>query len=272
MAMANLIFKPETKTARYFTEQLSDDVGLDMIWVPGGEFGMGSADDDAEGYDHERPQHRVTVPSFFMGRYPVTQTQWRAVAAMPRQKQEIDPDPAYYKGSTRPIESVSWYDAVEFCDRLSQHSGRTYRLPSEAEWEYACRAHTTTPFYFGTKLTSDLANFDNSEEEGVAGTREGTTPIDTFSYANGFGLSDMHGNVLEWCLDHYHDSYEGAPNDGSAWIDAEAEEDKSRVFRGGSWSNNPRHCRSANRNQLIPREADFAFGFRVVCSVPRALG
>jgi len=98
--MANLVFKPETKTARYFTEQLSDDVGLDMIWVPGGEFDMGSADDDEDAYSDERPQHHVTVPGFFMGRYPVTQAQWRAVAAMPQQNQALDPDPSHFTRAT----------------------------------------------------------------------------------------------------------------------------------------------------------------------------
>ncbi|MEM6866794.1 MAG: formylglycine-generating enzyme family protein [Cyanobacteria bacterium P01_C01_bin.121] len=270
--MANLVFKPETKTARYFTEQLSDDVGLDMIWVPGGEFDMGSADDDSEGYGDERPQHRVTIPGFFMGRYPVTQAQWRAVAALPQRNQELSPDPSHFKGDRHPVESVSWYDVVEFCDRLSQHTGRTYRLPSEAQWEYACRAGTDTPFYFGTKLTDDLANFASSEASETGEKREGTTPVDQYPYANRFGFSDMHGNVFEWCLDHWHDSYEGAPTDGSAWIDQDAEEDKSRVLRGGSWNNNPRNCRCAYRVNSNPRESDYGVvGFRVMCVAPRAL-
>jgi len=269
--MANLVFKPETKTARYFTEQLSDDVGLDMIWVPGGEFDMGSADDDEDAYSDERPQHHVTVPGFFMGRYPVTQAQWRAVAAMPQQNQALDPDPSHFKGDRHPVESVSWYDAVEFCDRLSAHTGRTYRLPSEAEWEYACRAHTTTPFSFGAKLTSDLANFAGGEEAETGEEREGTTPVDHYPYANSFGLSGMHGNVFEWCLDHWHDNYEGAPTDGSVWLDEDAEEDKSRILRGGSWNVNPRTCRSAYRFNYSPRGSDDLIGFRVVCIAPRAL-
>lgn len=269
--MADLIFKPETKTAHYFTEQLSEEVALDMIWVPGGEFDMGSADDDSEGDDNERPQHRVMVPGFFMGRYPITQAQWRAVAAMPQQNQEVNPDPSHFKGDGRPVESVSWYDAVEFCDRLSQHTGRTYRLPSEAEWEYACRAHTTTPFSFGSKLTSDLANFAGGEDAETGEEREGTTPVDQYPYANGFGLSDMHGNVWEWCLDHWHDNYEGAPTDGSAWLDEDAEEDKSRVIRGGSWDYYPGNCRSAYRYGSGPRVSTYYLGFRVMCIAPRAL-
>jgi len=268
--MANLVFKPETKTARYFTEQLSDDVALDMIWVPGGEFDMGSADDDSEGYSDEQPQHHVMVSGFFMGRYPVTQVQWRAVAAMPQQNQELSPDPSYFKGDRHPVESVSWYDAVEFCDRLSAHTGRTYRLPSEAEWEYACRAHTTTPFSFGPKLTSDLANFAGSEESETGEKQDGTTPVDHYPYANGFGLSDMHGNVFEWCLDHYHSSYKGAPADGGPWIDSEANENKSRVVRSSSWCS-VSSCRSAYRGAVYPGEPSYDLGFRVICVFPRAL-
>ena len=267
--MVNLIFKPETKTARYFTEQLSNDIGLDMVWIPGGEFEMGSADHDSDGNDNERPQHQVVVSSFFMGRYPITQSQWRAVAAIPQHNQKLNPDPAYYKGDKRPVESITWYDATEFCDRLSNSTGRTYRLPSEAEWEYACRAHTTTHFHFGSKLTSDLANFDNSAEEGVAGTYEGTTPFDTFTFANGFGLADMHGNVLEWCLDNWHDNYEGAPTDGRAWLDNKIQAARPRVLRGGAWDFNPKICRSAYRDFSDPRKASDVIGFRVICVAPQ---
>jgi formylglycine-generating enzyme required for sulfatase activity len=268
--MANLTFQVETKQARYFTESLGEDQGLDMVQIPGGEFDMGSADDDENGYSDERPQHRVSVPSFFMGRYPVTQAQWRAVAAMPQIKQPLEPDPARFKGDRHPVESVSWYDAVEFCDRLSAHTGRTYRLPTEAEWEYACRAHTTTPYAFGPKLTADLANFAGADEADEGEKREGTTPIDCFDYANGFGLWDMHGNVFEWCLDHWHGNYEGAPEDGSAWFTDS--EDASRVIRGGSWSDRPWICRSAYRFYDGPRESDINIGFRVICVSPRALG
>jgi len=160
---------------------------------------------------------------------------------------------------------------VEFCDRLSAHTGRTYRLPSEAEWEYACRAHTTTPFSFGAKLTSDLANFAGGEEAETGEEREGTTPVDHYPYANSFGLSDMHGNVFEWCLDHWHGNYKGAPTDGSAWLDEDAEEDKSRVTRGGSWDYTPWYCRSTYRLDLNPRVSFNNVGFRVICVAPRAL-
>lgn len=267
--MANLTFQVETKQTRYFTESLGEELGLDMVWIPGGEFAMGSADNDKDGYGDERPQHRVTVPSFFMGRYPVTQAQWRVVASLPQVNQDLEPDPARFKGDRHPVESVRWYDAVEFCDRLSAHTSRTYRLPTEAEWEYACRAHTTTPYSFGSKLTADLANFAGADEAATGKKREGTTPVDHFPYANGFGLWDMHGNVWEWCLDHWHSSYKGAPEDGSAWIDAEAEENTYRVIRGGSWDYSLRYCRSACRNYGNPGSRNDFDGFRVVCSPPR---
>lgn len=135
--MAELVIRRERKQTRYFVEKLGDTLGLDMILVPGGTFMMGSPDDEPERSDDEGPQHEVNVPTFFMGRYPVTQTQWRFVAELPQINQELDPDPSEFKEDNRPVERVSWYDAVEFCDRLSAYTKREYRLPTEAEWEYA---------------------------------------------------------------------------------------------------------------------------------------
>ncbi len=271
--MTELTLQAETKQVRYFTESLAGDIDLDMILVEGGEFTMGSPEDEPARDDDEGPQHLVTVPSFFMGRYPVTQAQWRFVAALPKVEHELELDPSRFKGDTLPVERVSWYDAVEFCARLSIHTGRTYRLPSEAEWEYACRAGTTTPFHFGQIITTELANYDgnhtyNNSPEGEY--RETTTPVDHFEFANAWGLSDMHGNVWEWCQDHWHSNYEGAPTDGSTWLSDD--EDANRVIRGGSWVNNPRFCRSATRDYGInPRGTDLNIGFRIVCSSPRAL-
>ena len=190
---------------------------------------------------------------------------------------EIDPDPSYFKGDDRPVEQVSWFEAVEFCDRLSHHTGRTYRLPSEAEWEYACRAGTTSPFHFGETITTDLANYRGTDEpsfdwsgsygRGPKGIyREETTPVGSFGIANAFGLYDMHGNVWEWCQDHWHDNYEGAPTDGSAWVDAVAEKGASRVLRGGSWYSYPAFCRSAVHPFNDPGYRFNSYGFRVVCS------
>jgi formylglycine-generating enzyme required for sulfatase activity len=191
-----------------------------------------------------------------MGKYPITQAQWRFVAGLPAINRDLDPTPSHFKSDNRPVEIVSWYEAVEFCDRLSVYTGRTYRLPSEAEWEYACRAGTTTPFHFGETLSPEVANYGNKGK---------TTTVGKFP-ANAFGLCDMHGNVWEWCLDHWHDGYgEEAPADGSAWV--EDEDGSLRVIRGGSWFNNPWHCRSAYRRASWIGYRNYNLGFRVVCKV-----
>ncbi len=272
--MPNLVFRRETKQARYFTETLGDGLGLDIVLVPGGTFLMGSPADEQERSKAEGPEHEVTMPAFFMGRYPVTQAQWRFVAGLPQVKEPLKPDPSNFKGNQYPVEQVSWYDAVEFCARLSAYTQRDYHLPSEAQWEYACRAGTTTPFYFGPILTTEVANYDGSRpynDSPKGEYRKRTTPVDHFRLANAFGLCDMHGNVYEWCQDHWH-SYEGAPTDGNVWEDDGAEKNKNRVRRGGSWDVDPRNCRSADRDYGDPRESYYTLGVRVVCLAPRALG
>jgi formylglycine-generating enzyme required for sulfatase activity len=264
------------RTAQGYVEPLlavGDALPLHMVLVPGGTFLMGSPPDEPERSDEEGPQHEVTVPSFFMGRYPVTQAQWRAGAALPQVKRKLKAAPSNFKGDNNPVEQVTWYDAVEFCARLSVHTGRPYRLPSEAEWEYACRAGTTTPFYFGQILTTDVANYDGNSTygDGPQGeSRKATTPVDHFGIANAFGLSDMHGNVREWCQDHWHSNYEGAPTDGSVWI--EGGDSRERMLRGGSWIDDPWVCRSAYRyNDMADIDTDLVIGFRVVCSAPKTL-
>ncbi len=137
--MAKIVINRERRTAQYFIEDLGDGIGLEMVLIPGGSFLMGSPEDELERNDDESPQHSVTIQPFCLGKYPVTQAQWKAVASLPQLNRELDPDPSEFKGENRPVEQVSWYDAVEFCDRLSQKTGRQYRLPSEAEWEYACQ-------------------------------------------------------------------------------------------------------------------------------------
>ena len=269
--MTNLVIRRERKQARYFAEKLGDAIALDMILVPGNTFIMGSPETELDRSDIET-QHEVTVSTFFMGRYPVTQAQWRFVAELPQVKQNLNPNPSHFTGADRPVERVSWYDAVEFCDRLSIYTRQDYRLPSEAEWEYACRAGTTIPFYFGRTLTTDLANYDGNYTyaDGSKGEyRQETTPVDQFGIANAFGLCDMHGNVWEWCEDYWHGSYEGAPIDGSAWLSEK--ENVGRVMRGGSWSSNPMYCRSASRYLETPDLAVNSFGFRVVCHAPKTL-
>ncbi|MBT9313683.1 formylglycine-generating enzyme family protein [Leptothoe kymatousa TAU-MAC 1615] len=264
------------QTAYRYVEQLPSEVPLEMVAIPSGSFAMGSPEDELERYDNELPQHEVTVASFYMGRYPVTQAQWNSVVALPQVESKLDADPAMFRGKDRPVEQISWHDAMEFCFRLSAYTGNEYRLPSEAEWEYACRADTITQFHFGDMITTEVANYDGvyTYANGPPGERRGETmPVDHLGFANAFGLSDMHGNVWEWCQDHYHSNYSGVPTDGTAWEDKGNEDDKeiNRVLRGGSWHAYPRYCRSAYRYHLMPGLRTYSFGFRVVCSAPRIL-
>ncbi len=255
---------------------------------------MGSPPEEPERSDNEGPQHEVTLESFFISQTPITQAQWREVALWQERPGEewgrelkLDPSSFQRKGEKankvvrllegesntdqRPVENVSWWEAMEFCHRLSKRTGRTYTLPSEAQWEYACRAGTTTPFHFGDTISPELANYrgDFAFADGPQGAyRKQTTRVGMFP-ANAWGLHDMHGNVWEWCLDEWHKSYEGAPTDGRAWVDtAEGEKStesvKTKLLRGGSWYNDPVFCRSAFRDHLVPHYADDV-GFRVVC-------
>ena len=274
--MPKIIIHEYERAAQYFIEDLGNGIQLEMVMIPSGSFIMGSPETEEGSIDDERPQHQVTIKAFCLGKYQVTQAQWKAVAAFPQVNHELKPDPSRFKGDNRPVESVSWEDAVEFCDRLSIHTKRQYRLPSEAEWEYACRAVTTTPFHFGQTITTDLANYRGTDNEsaGRSGSygqgpkgvyREETTEVGSFEIANNFGLYDMHGNVWEWCQDGWHSNYEGAPTDGSAWLDNE-ESSNRKLLRGGSWFGNPGNCRSAFRYNGNLDNGHYLIGFRVVCS------
>ena len=276
-----IVISRQRHHGQFFPEPLDETIQLDMMQIPGGSFTMGAPKSEPESRDRERPQHEVTVPAFFMARTPITQAQWRIVAGYDPVDQELDPNPSHFKGDNRPVEQVSWDDATEFCQRLSQKTGRTYRLPSEAEWEYACRAGTQTPFHFGETLSDELANYRAQDLEigstlykgaygrGILGQfREETTDVGQFP-ANPFGLYDMHGNVLEWCEDDWHGSYEGAPpNDGSAWIESDRTSTE-RLLRGGSWVYYPRYCRSACRLDVSRGARNYGVGFRVCCVPPR---
>ncbi|MEM9449108.1 MAG: SUMF1/EgtB/PvdO family nonheme iron enzyme [Cyanobacteria bacterium P01_E01_bin.6] len=236
--------------AEYYTEDVGNGITFDMVKIPGGVFIMGSP--KGEGTEDEQPQHQVTVPSFYMGKVVVTQAVYEAV---------IGSNPSHFKGDNRPVETVSWNDAIAFCRILSERTGNTYRLPSEAEWEYVCRANTTTTYSFGDAIAPELANYRESD-------LKQTSDVGRYP-PNGFGVFDMHGNVWEWCLDHWHEHYKGAPADGNAWID---DGDKSlRLLRGGSWDSYPRNCRSAYRYYDNPDDRYSNLGFRVVCRAPRAL-
>jgi formylglycine-generating enzyme required for sulfatase activity len=270
----------ESKQSQYFREDLGNGITLEMVAIPGGTFTMGTEDEEIErlvkkfnweGFRWERPQHRVTVSSFYMGRYPITQTQWKAIAATAKIDIDLETNPSKFKGDELPVERVNWYQATEFCKRLSRETKQEYRLPSEAEWEYACRAGTTTPFYFGETITGELANYRASEtyaDEPKGEYREETTPVGQFP-PNAFGLYDMHGNVWEWCADTWHDNYEGAPTDGSVWI--ENGNDNSSPLRGGCCGSSPDLCRSAYRYVDDRSAYSYDYGFRVVCGAGRTL-
>ncbi|MEQ8463922.1 SAV_2336 N-terminal domain-related protein [Coleofasciculus sp. E1-EBD-02] len=261
-----------------FTEDLGKGIQLEMVAIPEGSFVRGAPEDETGRENSESPQHTVTVNSFFMGKYTITQAQWQIVADLPRVNRELEPDPSEFKSANRPVENVSWYDAMEFCDRLSQKTGRLYRLPSEAEWEYACRAGTTTPFHFGETITIDLANYRGTDDKrrGWSGSygqspkgidRQETTPVGSFKVANDFGLYDMHGNVWEWCADPWHENYEGAPTDGRVWKDDNDHDNEHRVLRGGSWFDFPVNCRCACRFHYSSNDRNVpVMGFRVVCA------
>ena len=279
-----------------FYERLGDTESLTMVRIPAGSFQMGSAEQEPGRHANEGPVHKVALAEFLIGQTPVTQAQWRAVARWTPQHgerwgRELNPEPAKFQGEEarllagemntgrRPVERVSWLEAIEFCSRLSQRTGRNYTLPSEAQWEYACRAGTSTAYSFGAIIYSDLANFRGTDASRFSSPapdpqplfREQTTPVGMFP-ANAWGLYDIHGNVWEWCLDSVHRSYEGGPYDGSAWEDPQALKIEQRITRGGSWSMPPRYCRSAFRFPYrSPSKADVPdvlyddVGFRLVC-------
>ena len=248
-------------------ERLADGVELTMVQIPAGSFLMGSPADELGHYGDEGPQHQVQLQGFFMAQTPITQAQWREVAGWQKLHRDLNPNPSHFKGPNRPVEQVSWKDVIEFCRRLSQRTGCHYSLPSEAQWEYACRAGTITPFNFGETINSELANYNATDAygDGPKGLyRRETTDVASFP-ANLWGLHDMHGNVWEWCLDQWHANYNGAPQDGNAWLDLDANKDNDRLLRGGSWLNDPRYCRSAYRNHLQPGYVISYVGLRVVC-------
>jgi formylglycine-generating enzyme required for sulfatase activity len=256
-----------------------------MVRIQGGTFMMGSPANEVGRFDNEGPQRRVTVSSFFMGKYPVTQAEYEAV---------MGTNPSLFKGANLPVENVSWYDAIEYCNRLSQREGLTpaytidknrrdpgntnewdelkwtvtlnrnangYRLPTEAEWEYACRAGTTTPFSTGSNITTSQANYDGNYpyNNNATGTyRERTTPVGSFA-ANAWGLYDMHGNVWEWCWDWFGTYSSGVQTDPVG-----ASSGSNRVFRGGGWDFSAVVARSAVRNAVSPTVRFNYLGVRLV--------
>ena len=232
--------------------QVTNSLGMKFSLIPPGQFTMGSPQDE-EWHRGDEVQHRVTVTrAFYLGATEVTQHQYQAV---------MGENPSFCTGDALPVETVTWEQAAEFCRRLSEEEGRKYRLPTEAEWEYACRAGTTTPFHTGRTITTDQANYDGNHTyaAGPKGVfRETTTAAGKFP-PNAWGLHDMHGNAWEWCADRYGEYPKSEVRDPTG----PAEGDR-RVFRGGCWINVPAVCRSANRAKVMPVSWHFHLGFRVV--------
>ena len=239
-------------------EDLGNGIELEMIYVPGGSFLMGSPKDEEARNSNESPQHEVILQAFYMSKYPITQNQYQAI---------MGNNPSSFEGESRPVEYVNWYDATEFCQKLSSKTGDVYVLPSESQWEYACRAGTVTPFYFQDTITSELVNYNANHPYGDAPKgeyRQETTDVGIFP-PNAFGLYDMHGNVSEWCQDVWHNSYKGAPIDGSAWESGRS--NSYRLLRGGNWSDGSRYCRSAGRVYAHADIRSNGKGFRIILSL-----
>lgn len=243
----------------YFLEDLGLGEYLTMVAISPGNYRMGAGRYESNRQRFETPRHLESITPFFMGRYPVTQAQWAKVAALSMVRIPLDPNPAHFVAPDHPVENVSWYEAVEFCDRLSVQSGRTYRLATEREWEYACRAGTQTPFSTGDTITSDLANYVGTQvyrSEASGNYRGSTVPVGAFP-PNAFGLHDLHGNVWEWCSDSWRDSYGASHKRDSG---------EFRVLRGGSWMDSPAKLRSASRVSHAAGEQSRVIGFRVSCT------
>lgn len=252
------------RSGQFFVEYLGEGVNLDMIFIPGGSFMMGSNTSEVGRDKDENPIHLVTLNSFYVSKYPITQQQWRTVASYPKVTRPIKANPSFFKGDNLPVEKVSWLDAQEFCKRLSKYTNRTYRLPTESEWEYACRGNTKTAYFFGDTIAPEFANYDARNHNKQGKYDKKTTPVGSF-YPNPFGLYDVHGNVWEWCEDHYSSNYIHKPKDGSAYETTMA--NQPRVVRGGSWSLSAPYCRSAKRSSYAA-DSNYNFvGFRIVCVI-----
>ena len=225
------------------TETLPENIKLEMVKILAGSFTMGSDE-----YDGEKPKHQVKLQEFYLGKYPVTQEQYQAI---------MGNNPSRFQDNPKnPVENVSWDDVQAFCQKLNDKTKKNYRLPSEAEWEYACRAGTQTRYYFGDdeKLSGEYAWY-----YGNSGSK--THPVGQ-KKPNNWGLYDMSGNVWEWCEDYWHENYENAPKDGGSWNENSSQAN-FRMLRGGSWKDIPRGCRSANRFTASADDYYYTVGFRL---------
>jgi eukaryotic-like serine/threonine-protein kinase len=242
----SIIDRPRAKV-EVFQESIGAGIEITMVKIPAGKFLMGSPTNEVGRDGDESPQHLVNVREFYFSN-----------------------NPAYFRGDRQlPVDSVSWIDAMDFCQKLSQQTGRVYRLPTEAQWEYACRAGTATPFAFGENITTAVANYDGSHPlpaASIGETRQQTTPVMTFP-PNLLGLYDIHGNLWEWCLDEYRRYRQGNTDDRAVGTIDSRDGKIRRIQRGGSWGHNASHCRCADR---IVFESSLRYGFtgfRLVCLV-----
>jgi formylglycine-generating enzyme required for sulfatase activity len=246
------------------------DVCPEMIVVPAGEFIMGAPESEEDSEDNERPQHKITIAKpFAVGRFAVTFDEWDACVADGGCRNYRPPDRGWGRGR-RPVINLWWDDAKAYVAWLSNTTGKTYRLLSEAEREYVTRAGTTTPFWWGSILSTDRANYDGSftypfgvGPKGV--DRRKTLPVDAFE-PNPWGLYQVHGNVYEWVEDCWHGNYHGAPTDGSAWTETDC---KRHVLRGGTWNFPSWHVRAASRGAVASAVELLPVGLRVARTLKR---
>lgn len=238
-------------------------VPIEMVYIPQGDFQIGTLKDELGRELSEEPQYSVRIKQFLIGKYPITKSQWQAVKALPRV--DIELGRIFSRGDDYAVEKVSWVEAVEFCKRLSSYTNRNYRLPTESEWEYACRAGTKTRFYLGDRVKTDFKLGDRVKAQYI-NFNESLKPVTSYPKSlNKFGLNHMHGNVWEWCQDHWHSDYNGAPKDGSPWFDSNG---YLRVIRGGSYRSSVQEkCRSGQRDRLAPSIKALGYGFRIVCEI-----
>ena len=261
------IIDKKIRKNKYFIVDLGQKTNLEMVVIPGGTFFMGSPQIEGRDRKEERPQHQVKLSSFCMSKYPITQGQWKII---------MGHNPSTFQGKNKPVDTVSFDDSLDFCKKLSEEVGLDFILPSEAQWEYACRSITNPskyrqldgvdlypPFYFGNTITHQLANYNSTrtyQQEILGIYRETTTEVGSFP-PNNFGLYDLHGNVWEWCADDWHETYQNAPKDGRIWMDGC---DQYSPTRGGSWAAFPVYCRSATRTKVKRNSRSFYNGFRIV--------
>jgi len=252
-----------------YTENING-VSLELARVPAGSFLMGN---DRSPNPEEKPAHQVNIKSIFIGQYEITRQQWNIVVdTLPKinrtlKRQNIGPAFGWVIEETTPADAIFWDDAVEFCERLSRFTGKKYRLPSEAEWEYACRAGTQTEYSWGDQVNYNLAHFRNAD---AGDPSFFLLPVGKKGYANAWGLYDMHGNVAEWCLDVEHSNYIGSPTDGAAWTQGGDQGDRS--LRGGMYSLKSEFGRSSARYFWLRNWTLSGIGFRVVAEINPAIG